>query len=295
LLSRGDCALVRCPTCQSGVTFRGADREGYLWSGELRCTKCSFKGRIKDGLPDLHDEKSVTGPDRWMRLGYNYFSLQHDLSVRWFLPLMQDWITESKMREAYLQHLGLERLTSRPDGRPIRILDVGMGTGSNLPLIRERIPKGVRVELWGCDLSEGMLRRGMRKLSSAKITGTDSLPTRMVIADAHFLPFASGMFDRVIHTGGIGAFASPQRALREMARVARPSSEVVVVDEALDESKKHNLLHLSFFWSITALDAHPHPPREGIPFGSTIIADTQITRFYYCLAFRTPPEPRPRA
>lgn len=288
-MNANDLSIVRCPCCSGGLAYKGGTRHGEPVTGALSCTSCGFLGLVRGGMPDLHEEAKVQGPDWWMRLTYNQFAIQHDIGVRFYLPMAQDWVTEDTMRARYMDHLGLERLAPRRDGQPIRILEVGMGTGSNFPLIMRRIPRGVQVELWGCDLSEGMLRRAEKRLSGWKLRGTDGRPVRMLVADAHALPFASGSFDRVIHVGGIGAFRSPMKAMREMARVARPSSEVVVVDEMLDPSKKQGLFHRLWFWNLTALDRHPHPPREGIPFGSTVIADEQITRFYYCLAFRTPP------
>lgn len=295
MVSLSDIALLRCPACKSSVTFQGGTRHGHVVTGKITCARCGFLGTVSDGLPDMHREAAVGLPDRLMRLGYDCFSRQHDLGLRYYLPLLQDLVTEDQMRAVFLSRLHLRHLRRRKDGQPLRVLEVGVGSGLNLPLILRAIPKGMPVEVWGCDLSRGMIARARKLIDRSGMRSTDGQPPRILVADAHALPFPTASFDRVLHVGGIGAFQSPMRAMREMARVARPSSEVVVVDENLDPSMDHSLLHRIGFWSLTMLDPNPHPPREGIPYGSEIFADDQLSRFYYCLAFRTPPERAPRA
>lgn len=290
-----DIALLRCPTCNSIVAFDGGTRHGHVVTGKIACSHCDFIGPVSEGLPDMHREAAVGAPDRFMRFGYDRFSFQHDLGLRYFLPLVQDGVSEEEMRAVFLSRLHLGRLRKRKDGEPVRVLEVGVGSGLNLPLILKAIPRGVPVEIWGCDLSRGMINRARRLIARSRMRSTDGEPPRILIADAHRLPFPDASFDRVLHVGGIGAFQSPMRAMREMARVARPLSEVVVVDENLDPSVEHNLAHRIAFWSLTMVDPNPHPPREGIPYGSEIFADDQLSRFYYCLAFRTPPARAPRA
>lgn len=293
MIGAADVAILRCPACGGEVELNGRAQRAAI----LRCHRCGFCTLERDGLFDLHIETAVRGTDRWMRMAYNALGapLQHDFGVRFALPLVQDGVTEAAMRARFLRPLSLERLRPRADGEPLRVLEVGMGTGSNFPEVLARVPRDVPVEIWGCDLSPRMLQRGAARLRRWRFRGTDGRPPRMLIADAHALPFASGSFDRVFHLGGIGVFRDRGLAMREMARVARPGCEIVVGDESLDPARWHSPLHHLWFFSLTALDRAPYPPRDQIPPGCAVIADEQISRFYYCLGFRTPSATGPRA
>ncbi len=111
---------------------------------------------------------------------------------------------------------------------------------------------------------------------------------RLVLGDAHALPFGDTTFDRVFHVGGINGYRDIRRGLAEMERVARPDTPIVVVDEELDPARRHSLMHRLAFASITFFDSSPHAPRELVPAGTHHVAVTRVSRFYYCLTFRTP-------
>jgi ubiquinone/menaquinone biosynthesis C-methylase UbiE len=110
---------------------------------------------------------------------------------------------------------------------------------------------------------------------------------RLVHADAHALPFPDAFFDRVFHVGGIATYRDTARALAEMARVARPRTPIVVVDEQLDARGSHSLLRRLAFSAITFYDPAPHAPRECLPPTACDVLEEQVSAFYYCLRFRT--------
>jgi hypothetical protein len=74
-------------------------------------------------------------------------------------------------------------------------------------------------------------------------------------------------------------------ALAEMARVARPGTPIVVVDEQLDPGRLHGRFHRAMFRAVTFYDRHPHCPREHLPPGATAVVEEQVSRFFYCLTF----------
>jgi ubiquinone/menaquinone biosynthesis C-methylase UbiE len=190
------------------------------------------------------------------------------------------------MRDGYLQRLEFERLAPRGDGRPVRILDVGVGTGADLALVRRCLPPDLQdegVAIWGLDLSRGMLDLCRRRLARA-----GDRETRILLADAHALPFPDHSFDRVFHVGGIAGFRDPARALAEMARVAMPGTPIVVVDEQLDRSRPQNLYHRLTFRLVTFYAPDPHCPTEHLPSGAVDVRAEQLNRFFYCLTFRMP-------
>jgi len=97
-----------------------------------------------------------------------------------------------------------------PMARARRVLDVGTGVGSLLPLLRERAPRAVVV---GMDRAEGMIRLA---------------PSRFprVLADARRLVFAGGVFDVATLPFMLFHLPSPVGALREVRRVLRPGGAV---------------------------------------------------------------------
>jgi ubiquinone/menaquinone biosynthesis C-methylase UbiE len=88
-----------------------------------------------------------------------------------------------------------------------RALEVGTGTGRiALPLLERG------VDLVGCDLALGMLRRQRQKLPAA----------RLVQADATALPFAAQRFDLLVTIHVMHLVGGWRQALREFRRVLAP-------------------------------------------------------------------------
>jgi SAM-dependent methyltransferase len=90
--------------------------------------------------------------------------------------------------------------------------------------------------LFGLDLSAGMLGVAQKRVSSL------TCPVHLVRGDAVHLPFADGVFDAVLHFGGLNLFGDRSRALAEMVRVATPGATLVVGDEGLSESLRASWL-----------------------------------------------------
>jgi ubiquinone/menaquinone biosynthesis C-methylase UbiE len=78
--------------------------------------------------------------------------------------------------------------------------------------------------LVGLDISRSMLERCRRKLRAVEVAAV------LVEGEAAHLPFPDGVFDAVIHHGGFAEFGDKAGALREMARVAKRGTKIVVCD-----------------------------------------------------------------
>ena len=268
-------APIVCPTCRGRLAIDG---------GRLDCHQCGASWPIENGLPRLYRESTVRGTDRLMRVFYDGLPSLHDPLTRHLLPLLQAGGSEAALRDGYMKRIDLASLTPRADGRPLRILELGVGAGANLPLLQRDLPPGIAAEIWGLDLSVGMLRQCQRRLRS--FCGP---PVHLLVGDAHALPFADGAFDRVFHVGAMGSFRDGRRVLAEMTRVAAPGTPIVVVDEQLDPGRTQRLHHRLAFRLLTFYDASPHCPSELLPPGVTDVLEEAISRFYYCLSFRSPP------
>jgi ubiquinone/menaquinone biosynthesis C-methylase UbiE/uncharacterized protein YbaR (Trm112 family) len=290
-LRPSEATALACPTCRGRLALEGAAAQvldgDRIERGRLGCRTCGARWPIEGGLPRLFREDEVRGNDRLLRLFYDHLPRLHDPVVRLTLPLFQtgrlDEGTEAEMRQGYLRRIELDGLCARDDGRPPRILEVGIGTGANLMLVRAALPPAIarRVEIWGVDLSRGMLGVLLRRLARAPDPAL-----RLLMADAHALPFDDASFDRVFHVGALGSFRDPARALAEMARVARPGTPIVAVDEQLDPSRRHGRATRAAFRLVTFYERRPHAPVEALPDGAFDVLAEQVSPFFYCLRFR---------
>ncbi len=113
----------------------------------------------------------------------------------------------------------VDRLGLRPGQR---VLEVSVGTGTNLPLMAKVL--GSEGRLFGLDISRAMLNRCRQKLLG------QALEDRLVEGEAAHLPFPDHAFDAVFHHGGIAEFGDRRGAIEEMVRVARPGAKIVICD-----------------------------------------------------------------
>ncbi|TMA75478.1 MAG: methyltransferase domain-containing protein [Deltaproteobacteria bacterium] len=295
-----DVATLACPMCRGSLLLqasRGSPHDGGRRSpdaaalrespgaaevrdGIFTCSRYYHEWPLRDGVPQLCDEDRVSGIDRALRPIYDFIAPYHDLGADVVLPLLQ-FPDFGASRDRYVRELRLGELRPHADGSPVRILEVGIGSGANVPLVHAALPADVDAEIWGVDFSSGMLQQASRKLARAR-TGR----VRLLLGDAHALPFADATFDRVFHVGGINGYRDIRKGLAEMARVARAGTPIVVVDEELDPDRSHSPVHRLAFASITLFDSSPHAPRELVPASAHHVTVTRVSRFYYCLTFR---------
>jgi ubiquinone/menaquinone biosynthesis C-methylase UbiE len=99
------------------------------------------------------------------------------------------------------------------------VLETSVGTGLNY----KYLPAGV--QLSGLDLSAQMLSQCQVNLRRWHIQAD------LFQGNAETLPFADSSFDVVFHVGGINFFNDRAQAIREMIRVARPGSRLLIADE----------------------------------------------------------------
>jgi SAM-dependent methyltransferase len=97
------------------------------------------------------------------------------------------------------------------------VLEVGVGDGENLDLL----PASWTV--YGVDISRVQLAACRDRFPRMR--------RRLAWAQAEQLPFADATFDACYSIGGFTYYGDHAAALREMRRVTRPGSPVVVADE----------------------------------------------------------------
>jgi ubiquinone/menaquinone biosynthesis C-methylase UbiE len=115
----------------------------------------------------------------------------------------------------------IARIRSRFGDRPIRVLDVGCGTGQFGERILQALPNA---QVFGVDLVAEMLRGGAQRWASHPNTLCP------VQGDSEHLPFASGTFDVVTCANSFHHYPDQPRAVAEMHRVLRPGGRLMLID-----------------------------------------------------------------
>lgn len=186
-------ALARCLDCAAALGGREA------------CPACGRPHPEADGILDAIGP--LTGTNRIAAAFYD--------GPGWprFRPFERMFLRlhggQANARRQALRHL--------PRAEGLRVLEVGIGDGENLPLL----PPSWTV--FGVDVARTQL-----------VACRDRFPAmagRLAWAEGESLPFDDSEFDAVYSVGGFNYFRDPAAALREIRRVARPGAPVVVADE----------------------------------------------------------------
>ena len=101
-----------------------------------------------------------------------------------------------------------------------RVLDVGVGTGLELPMFSSN------VRVTGIDLSEPMLEVARKRVRDAGISSVEAL----VAMDAMNIAFPDGGFDAAVAPYVLTTVPDPARLLDEMTRVVRRGGEIILVN-----------------------------------------------------------------
>lgn len=115
----------------------------------------------------------------------------------------------------------LRRIQAAYGDRPIRVLDVGCGTGQFAEKMRQALPNA---RIVGVDLVEGMLSKGLARWRE------HAGHVSPVQGDSERLPFADGSFDVVTCANSFHHYPHQDRAVKEMKRVLRPGGRLILVD-----------------------------------------------------------------
>lgn len=103
-----------------------------------------------------------------------------------------------------------------------RVLEVGIGSGLNLPFYRSEIEA-----VYGMDPSDKLLSMARKAAKGA------SFPVELINRSAEEIPFGDGAFDSVVTTWTLCSIPDASKALSEMRRVLKPDGELIFMEHGL--------------------------------------------------------------
>ena len=110
-----------------------------------------------------------------------------------------------------------ERIASQAEGR---VLEIGVGSGANLPLYTDRA-----TEVLGVEPHPRLLN-----MAAAKI---GRVPARLIEGSAESIPLEDSSVDTIVTTWTLCTIPDIATALREMRRVLKPDGQLLFVEHGL--------------------------------------------------------------
>jgi ubiquinone/menaquinone biosynthesis C-methylase UbiE len=134
-------------------------------------------------------------------------------------PRLLDWSMStpelSKFRAEILANLNGE------------ILEIGFGTGLNLPFYPDSVQKLTTV-----DVNPGMNALAQKRLSASRIK------VEPQVLNGEKLPMPDNMFDHVVSTWTLCSIAQVENALAEIYRVLKPGGTFIFIEHGLSDVPK---------------------------------------------------------
>lgn len=190
-------SLLQCIDCYAGLSV---EHESLF-----KCESCTRLYPIEHGI--LKAQGSLCGNNQVAASFYN-----------------GPWWQRYRRRErfAFLFFGGESRVRRRllgalPELRGARLLDVGIGDGSNLPHI------SLDCEVFGIDISLTQLEKCLLQPTANRV--------HVALAEAEHLPFQARSFDHAISIGAFNLFNDRRASVQEIVRVVKPGGTVVIADE----------------------------------------------------------------
>ena len=194
----------------------------------IRTDKEKFLEKIKENI-DIENLKEdgkifsyvnrdyLAGDNKKYMNMYDKLSFWYDFGEKW-IGLFRYGNTIFEMRKNLMKHLEWRN--------GISVLYVSIGTGKDLNFIPQNVDLK-SLDFTGIDISYGMLKK-CHSIWKKRTNLT------LVNCCAEDLPFKDNVFDIVFHVGGINFFTDKALAIKEMIRVSKPGSKIMIADETED-------------------------------------------------------------
>jgi ubiquinone/menaquinone biosynthesis C-methylase UbiE len=166
--------------------------------------------------PLTRDIGRIVMSDRWRKLMKRF----HPEGIPWPGSVLYSALSSTSI---FLRHYDLVAQDIARYGPARRLLDIGTGPGHLLTALRKTFPEA---ELVGIDISPAMIAQ-----AQGHVNPHGHAPhIELGVAGANALPFADGVFDRVVSTGSFHHWKDPVSALSEAHRVLKAGGYALIYD-----------------------------------------------------------------
>ncbi len=109
-------------------------------------------------------------------------------------------------------------LESLGDTRPVRVCDIGCGTGEMLEILRSAVPSDYKVELFGLDFANSAIAKAQKLLPAATFK----------VGDIYINDLPAAYFDLVLCLETLEHLQTPERALDTLLRICKPGGHLII-------------------------------------------------------------------
>jgi ubiquinone/menaquinone biosynthesis C-methylase UbiE/uncharacterized protein YbaR (Trm112 family) len=263
-LRRDNLVVFACPQCCGALTIVSLTGDDCY-----HCPACQKDYPVVDGIPYFIQPQALTGLNKRFAQMYDWFSWAY----RAF----------SKIAFAYIgmsEEQARREITDRLEPKGGRVLEVSIGPGVNLPYLVGRLDVD---EIYGLDISLGQLNRCREYVAHR---GWD---VQLQLGNAEQLPYQDNTFDGVFHLGGINFFNDKKKAIKEMIRVAKPGTRILICDENEKGAQAYERFLPSFKRAAGESREAIVPPLDLIPPEMQEVRLFDVWKgWMYCIDFRKP-------
>lgn len=209
-------SLYVCPVCRGKLGMN---------EKEFSCKKCQVIYPIIDGIPDFILEDPTKSTNSLIRWSSNNYNLQAPIYEKtrypWRLFLYGELNAPSFEEIVHIVSgiVGMNRGL---------ILDVACGPGT----LGRRIAPQAK-EIYGIDISKGMLRQGIVYTKQSNISNI-----QFACCQAENMPFQDSQFEAALCGSALHFFADPLTTLCEINRTMRKDAPLVVITLIARNNKK---------------------------------------------------------
>lgn len=212
---------LSCPACLDGLTHDAGTESGGTNGEKLLCKGCGRSYWQNGDYVDFLNEGGLVFRNRREK----FF---RSVVARIYTPVTNMmFLACGGSKNARNEVMGRLKIKQGDD-----VLETGIGYGENLLWLERRVKN---LAYYGMDIQKEMLSHCVRNLRRWNIRA------ELARADAQSLPYGNNAFDVVFHLGAINLFDDKGKAIREMIRVAKPGSHIVIADETEKAGRLFNI------------------------------------------------------